>query len=373
MIENIALKINETARVPIGLKFLDAYEKKDIDIYFGREDAIHNLYDKVAKNNLTVVYGLSGTGKTSLIQCGLANEFSDSDWLELLVRKKRSSTINECTFEAIHNAAKTTIRPPSGDQINTTFLLKCLDTLYKDYFSTIYLIYDQFEELFILGSENEKFDFFSFLKACTSSTLNIKVILIIREEYIGSLYDFESRDFRLMSNCFRVQPMSQLEIIENVLKNIFKKNGIVEFERWTNVRYTRMLGPSENELTHSSEKITETYADKEPTTVLNLIYNKIKDANTRLVELPNMQVYLDKLIRKLPPKKQKLTVEDVISIGKLDDILTSFLEETVNSIAQGHDCTPEDIWNILNCLVSVKDTKQGLRLEEITKAISIYQ
>ena len=56
-------------------KFLDAYDSQDKEIFFGREEEIEQLYKLIFQTNLMLVYGQSGTGKTSLIQCGLANRF----------------------------------------------------------------------------------------------------------------------------------------------------------------------------------------------------------------------------------------------------------------------------------------------------------
>ena len=47
-------------------KFLDAYEKKDKKKFFGREEEIEMLYQTTFQTNLTLVYGRSGVGKTSL-------------------------------------------------------------------------------------------------------------------------------------------------------------------------------------------------------------------------------------------------------------------------------------------------------------------
>ena len=60
-------------------KFLDAYEKEDADRFFGRERETAQLYNAVHASNLVLVYGGSGTGKTSLINCGLGNQFVESD------------------------------------------------------------------------------------------------------------------------------------------------------------------------------------------------------------------------------------------------------------------------------------------------------
>ncbi|MEK7728073.1 MAG: ATP-binding protein, partial [candidate division KSB1 bacterium] len=75
-------------------KFLDAYDRQDKEIFFGRAEEIEQLYKLIFQTNLVLVYGQSGTGKTSLIQCGLANRFKPTDWFELFVRRKDNLNIS---------------------------------------------------------------------------------------------------------------------------------------------------------------------------------------------------------------------------------------------------------------------------------------
>lgn len=82
-------------------KFLDAYGKEDKDIFFGRDDEVEQLYELVFQSNLTLVYGQSGTGKTSLVQCGLANRFAQSDWFNVYIR--RNEDINQSMLAILQN------------------------------------------------------------------------------------------------------------------------------------------------------------------------------------------------------------------------------------------------------------------------------
>lgn len=88
------------ARYPI--KFLDAYTRKDKDFFFGRNAEIEDLYQMVFQTDLLLIYGASGTGKTSLIQCGLANKFQEYDWMPLHVR--RGDDINASLSQALERA-----------------------------------------------------------------------------------------------------------------------------------------------------------------------------------------------------------------------------------------------------------------------------
>ena len=82
-------------------KFLDSFTKEDKDIFFGRDKETEELYQKVFESKLLLIYGVSGTGKSSLLQCGLANKFQESDWLPISIR--RGGDINESLRKSITN------------------------------------------------------------------------------------------------------------------------------------------------------------------------------------------------------------------------------------------------------------------------------
>ncbi|MEZ4897233.1 MAG: ATP-binding protein [Saprospiraceae bacterium] len=79
----------ETIRSPF--KFLDPYTLKDRKIFFGRSQEIETLYKMAFQTDIMLIYGRSGTGKTSLVQCGLGNRFNESDWFDIFVRKAKTS------------------------------------------------------------------------------------------------------------------------------------------------------------------------------------------------------------------------------------------------------------------------------------------
>src|SRR4028118_1989281 len=83
-------------------KFLDAYSKEDTGIFFGRDEEINALYEMVFQSPILLIYGASGTGKTSLIQCGLASKFQSHDWLALTIR--RGSNINTALEKVLADA-----------------------------------------------------------------------------------------------------------------------------------------------------------------------------------------------------------------------------------------------------------------------------
>ncbi|MEO1256483.1 MAG: ATP-binding protein, partial [Bacteroidota bacterium] len=84
-------------------KFLESYQREDADIFFGRQAEVDALYEMVFQTDLLLLYGASGTGKTSLIRCGLASRFATHDWMPIFVRRGQFG-LNRALEEALEKA-----------------------------------------------------------------------------------------------------------------------------------------------------------------------------------------------------------------------------------------------------------------------------
>ncbi len=234
-------------------KFLDPYTLEDKEMFFGRDSEVDTLYELVFDTNLILVYGASGTGKSSLIQCGLASRFQSTDWHDLYIRRR--DNVNLSLRNEINKNALTEI--PENASIT-----KAIESLFLDYFKPIYLIFDQFEELYLLGTADEREQFITTISELLQAELSCKVIIVMREEFIAQLYDFEKVVPQLFDRRLRVEPMS----FANVRKVI---EGSTE-------RFNIQLKEGE-----------ETMAE---------IIDSVSDGRSG-VQLSYLQVYLDRLYR----------------------------------------------------------------------------
>jgi energy-coupling factor transporter ATP-binding protein EcfA2 len=93
-----------------------------------------------------LVYGPSGTGKTSLVQCGLAKAIPASDYFSMSNSSSRRLAANAGKYPDRYSGRnhKRQIRSPS--------IAECIRYALRP----IYLIFDQLEELFISGSVEEQ-------------------------------------------------------------------------------------------------------------------------------------------------------------------------------------------------------------------------
>ncbi|MFN0016444.1 MAG: ATP-binding protein [Saprospiraceae bacterium] len=332
-------------------KFLDAYAREDSDIFFGRNDEIETLYEMVFQSDLLLVYGASGTGKTSLIQCGLANKFQTHDWLPLFIR--RGSNLNEAFADALENAGGTLAETDNSslDWLDEDLsseknalaatnvlspLARRLRAIYLRHFKPVYLIFDQFEELYVLGDKKEQNKFIESVQEILRVEQPVKIIISIREEYLGYLYAFERAVPELLRKKLRVEAMN-LDKVQTVITSV-------------------------GQLPNSNVRL-QTGQEAE---IANQIFEKIRGGATSLtIELPYLQVFLDKLyLRATGDEHRKadalLSLDTLKKIGNIGDVLRDFLDEQVLLIARTLDQKPDAIWQILSPLVTLDGTKEPL-------------
>lgn len=123
----------DTRRSPF--KFLDPYGPEDATLFFGRAFETAELYARLYRGPVTVVYGESGTGKTSLIQCGLRNRVPAEDMLFVSVRTALDP-------ETTLSDELQKLAPAEGPEGLDALVRRVIRESYK----SLLLVFDQFEE-----------------------------------------------------------------------------------------------------------------------------------------------------------------------------------------------------------------------------------
>ncbi len=362
-------------------KFLDPYTPKDKRVFFGRDREIEELYQKLMMTSLLLVYGLSGAGKTSLVRCGLAKRFRGPDWYPLYIR--RGEDINQTIHQALQEKVgavdgdhyqddlkKVYEQLSSGDEDSITqvaepqqalssTLAGAIDRLYAKHLRPIYLIFDQFEEIFTLGTEDEQRIFAENLRDLIHGDLPCKVILVMREEYIGYLYYFEEllpeiNDFRI-----RVETMEDKRIAEVIRKSCAAFNIKLEDEEKVPARIIEKLRGKEGAESGPRSRIQLPYLQVYLDGLYQHLLKETHPATSKLDELP------------LPLPKMTLTVDQVEAYGNIENVLGDFLDSQMKKIQAmvktAYPLSPKDsVKEVLDQFVTVDGTKRPLYQDEIS-------
>jgi energy-coupling factor transporter ATP-binding protein EcfA2 len=318
-------------------KLLDSYSKEDKDRFFGRNKEIAQLFNAVQASNLVMVYGASGTGKTSLINCGLGNKFQTSDWLPIFVR--RHNNINQSLLRELDKRFDTLANFDPSQPVR-----HLVRTLYLDHYRPLYLIFDQFEELYIMGSKQEQKHFHRTISDLLQAGLQCKMLFIIREEYLAYLADFEKAVPSLFDNRLRIEKMNNRNLSKVVMGTA--RYGDIQVEN--------------------------------PRTTVPAILDNLRSKREG-IDLTNLQVYMDRLWRKDIERQggdesriEQVTFDPalVAAVGPMQNVLSEFLDEQMAEVEAGLRQRgmekPEGIpLEILFTLVTEDGTKRNRELAEI--------
>ena len=143
---------------------LDAFTEELSDYFYGRADEAEELFRRVKREPLTVLFGTSGLGKTSLVRAGLFPALRAEGFLPVYIRLDHEPTakafilqVKAALTEAIIAARISQPTLPESDETLWEFFHR--DSLHLQTWNgqpiTPVLVIDQFEELFTLGARDE--------------------------------------------------------------------------------------------------------------------------------------------------------------------------------------------------------------------------
>jgi WD40 repeat protein len=225
-----------------------AYDEDSSGFFYGRAEETHQLCRLIQLAPLTVVYGKSGLGKTSLLQAGVFPLLRDEHYLPVYLRLDFSDASTEPPLQQVMRRlseelvlAKAEHPAADTDESLWEYLHRKHLEIWSEhnFLLTPVLVFDQFEELFSRSGRNAElirqvFDDLADLienRIPTSvandvaksrrSRLDLlsqpyRVVLSFREDFLPEVRTWEQKVPTLLRNYLRLEPMSRLQSIAAV-------------------------------------------------------------------------------------------------------------------------------------------------------------
>jgi WD40 repeat protein len=200
---------------------LTAFQPDDADRFFGRSRLVRELVAKVDEHRLVVVFGASGSGKSSVLRAGLVAAALAREQ-PVVVCVPGAHPVREL---AVRIAALTGKSAPS---LNTEFAayrenlhLRVRQSLVERQLDTdLLLVVDQFEEVFTLCRDPaERAAFIDALTtAANAETSRTKVVLGVRADFLGHCGQHPGLADALRSSHLLVGPMTSDELREAIVE-----------------------------------------------------------------------------------------------------------------------------------------------------------
>ena len=149
------MKTTDTSAAEQPWKGLDFYTEGDSNIFFGRQKEELELLRFVRRETLTVLFGTSGTGKTSLLYAGLFGRLREENYLPIPIRRLQFGS--EVSLVQQTKALIEEALTGSGTEVERSTPLTCDETLWeylhrsefwndRNQLVSPVLVFDQFEE-----------------------------------------------------------------------------------------------------------------------------------------------------------------------------------------------------------------------------------
>jgi len=178
---------------------LRPFSSNEAHLFFGREGQVDEIVSNLRKNRFIAVVGASGSGKSSLIFCGVIPSLMKSpvssaskDWLIVNTRPGNSPLANLLSDVSESAGSKVGIPDPSSLFNSSGGVLRFIQNTVGTG-KNILLMIDQFEEIFRfskIGAPGENtgdhLSYVNFIvEAAKQTSLPIYVVITMRSDFIG--------------------------------------------------------------------------------------------------------------------------------------------------------------------------------------------
>ncbi|MEU9480934.1 helix-turn-helix domain-containing protein [Streptomyces sp. NPDC048191] len=185
---------------------LARFEAADAEMFFGRDELVAQLAERVHAHRLVAVVGASGSGKSSLLRAGLIPLLQSET-----ATNRRPAAIRILTPGPRPMSAIATVMRASDERGDTV------------------VVVDQFEELFTLCADPaERRACLDRLLTATNAENKVRVLIAVRADFFGHCADHHAWAAALRGATLLVGPMSPTELRQAIVRPATAAGLIVE-------------------------------------------------------------------------------------------------------------------------------------------------
>jgi Cdc6-like AAA superfamily ATPase len=315
-------------------KLLDSYQARDEAIFYGRAQDTRRFTSLIHAHRLALLYGASGTGKTSLLQAGVLPQLERADppYATIRVRALEDPAL------VIRRAVRR--RLPEADLPEDGLLIEFLDAAAHAIDRTLIIVLDQFEEFFIRFSPKYRASFIAELaRLYEARNVPVKVVFSLREDWLASMSEIEERIPEVYQTKMRLLPLSRDQA----------RQAITEPAEQLGMHYDPAL----------VDRLLGNLADEQ--------VDELTGSQSTSVMPPQLQLVCDALYERARGQgRDSITMADYEAMGGARDILARYIQEALRE----HPGEEREVAKkVLGSLVSSQATKTAMGQGSITAEV----
>jgi hypothetical protein len=183
------------------------FSEEDADFFFGRERETRLITANLFASPLTLLYGESGVGKSSVLRAGVVYQSRQRDDLLVIPFSAwQGEPVGGLKAAIAQAAARVRAESPlpKDSQPLADYLADCATRLDR----RLMIILDQFEEYFLYHPQDDAFAL-QFPTALARADLPVSFLISIREDSLAKLDRFEGRIPALFDNYLRIEHLDR--------------------------------------------------------------------------------------------------------------------------------------------------------------------
>jgi len=219
-------------------KGLMPYTEEDAEFFFGRESCRDTIIDNLGAARLTILYGASGVGKSSILRAGVVRCLKDmvgvtpegskiavvffNDWHDDPLSGLRK-LIENCTKDLLGPQ-----REPDDPSLPFDEALAVWTKPMQDGRGRLFIILDQFEEYFLYQKRDSGKEKFADAFPCVvnNSELPVNFLISLRDDSLHKLDFFKKAIPKLLRNLLRVEHLDIASASDAIRKPIKVYNSL---------------------------------------------------------------------------------------------------------------------------------------------------
>ncbi len=310
-------------------KGLQPYGEKDREFFFGRETDREVIISNLFAAPLTIFYGASGVGKSSVLLAGVVPELRETKRVVVVV-------FREWQDPGFENALKQEVIKAIdfGGQTEPDLSLELDEFLFvcgRQFRGSLFFILDQFEEYFLYHPVSRQIDRFdaAFARTINRTDINANFLLSMRDDGLGKLDRFQKRIPNLLNNMLRLEHLGRRSAEMAIRKPLQKYNEQLTGEQPRAAIEDGLVNVLLEDLQTGKVTLDLTGQGK--------VGSRIREDQTRGIETPFLQVVLTRLweeesrVATANNAELKLRLKTYESLGRATQVVRTHLDKIMET------------------------------------------
>ena len=315
-------------------KGLIPYSEEDQAFFFGRELEREIITANLMASRLTLLYGPSGVGKSSVLRAGVEHHLRQLARKNLA--KRGAAEFGVVVFGGwrdnplvglagrIQDSVARTLGEPAGRVSFIGNFADVLETSAERIGGRLLIILDQFEEYFLYHAQEDGAGSFAveFPKAINNPALPVSFLISMREDALAKLDRFEGRIPNLFDNYLRIEHLDRDSAREAIMLPIDQ--------------YNRMLVAGSKKVSIEPELVEEVLEQVQTGKVIlgEAGRGSVKREDNKIqIETPFLQLVMTRLWEEeMKEGSPVLRLETLRNLGGAERIVKTHLDKAISNL-----------------------------------------